>query len=187
MSHLTLLKLSLPPVSYDAAAPNLSAELSAEANALDAAHQSAQTVLNALVPNTGSMLEDWERVYATPSPCMAAIGLTRTQRVEAVKSKINEGGTFTKAKAISLAAEFGYTITITEHRVREYGRAKMGEPYGGRDWNFVWDVNTTNNTIFKRKHGSAMGEAYASWGNAILECLLRPKAMSDTLVRFIYS
>jgi len=187
MNHVALLKVSLPPVSYDTEAPNISTELQAEGNALDAAYALSETILKALVPNAGPLLEDWERVYATPNPCLQSIGLSRSQRVDAVLSKINEGGTFTKAKAIDLAATFGYTITITEHRARTYGKAKMGEIYAGVDWNLVWDVNTINNTIFKRKSGSAIGERYSSWGNEILECLIKPKAQADTLVRFIYS
>ena len=187
MNHLQLLKISLPPVSYDTEAPNLAAELEAEGNALDAAFLLGETILKAFVPNSGPLLEDWERVYGTPSPCQKSIGLTRSQRVDAVISKINQGGTFTKEKAIQLAATFGYTITITEHRARTYGKAYMGEPYAGVDWNLVWDVNTIDNTIFKRETGSAIGEPYSSWGNEILECLIKPKAQADTLVRFIYS
>ena len=107
MNHLELLKISLPPVSYDTEAPNLAAELQAEGNALDAAFLLGETILKAFVPNSGPLLEDWERVYGTPSPCQKSIGLTRSQRVDAVISKINEGGTFTKEKAIQLAATFG--------------------------------------------------------------------------------
>lgn len=187
MKHIDLLQISMPPVSYDTKAPVLNIELAAEGNALDAAQALALTILQAIVPNAGPLLEEWERVYGTPSPCAQAIGLSRTQRVDAVISKINEGGTFTRQKAIELAANFGYTITIQEQRARDYGGAHFGEPYSGVDWNFVWDVITTNNTIFKRKSGSAMGEPYSSWGNAILECLLRPKSQADTLVRFIYT
>lgn len=186
MNHVDLLKVSLPPVSYDTKAPNLSAELTAEGNALDTVFTSAQSILQALLPNNGPLLEDWERVYGTPSPCSQSIGLSRSQRVNLVVSKINEGGTFTKAKAISLAAEFGYSITIFEHSARRYGKAHFGEFYHGVDWNFVWDVITQNNTITRRRSGDEFGNAYLTFGNEILECILRPKAQSDTLVRFIY-
>lgn len=186
MNHTDLLKTLLPPVSYDPQAPNLSAELVATGNALDAAYDSAQTILQNIIPNAGPLLEDWERVYGTPSPCSQGIGVTRSQRVGLVNAKINEGGTFTKQKAIDIAASIGYTITIEEHRAREYGRAKMGTQYAGRDWHFVWDVITQNNTITGRKLGDAMGEAYRKWGNELLECVLRPKAQADSFVRFIY-
>lgn len=186
MNHIDLLKALLPAVSYDPQAPNLSAELTAAGNALDATYASAQTILQNIVPNTGPLLEDWERVYGTPSPCSQSIGVTRSQRVGLVNAKINEGGTFTKQKAIELAASIGYSITIKEHRAREYGSARMGEAYKGRDWNFVWDVITQNNTITARKSGDETGLAYRSWGNALLECVLTPKAQADSLVRFIY-
>lgn len=187
MNHIDLLKTLLPAVSYDPQAPNLSAELTATGNALDAAYDSAQTILQNIVPNAGPLLEDWERVYGTPSPCSQSIGVTRSQRVGLVNAKINEVGTFTKQKAIEIAASLGYTITIQEHRAREYGTAIMGEVYALRDWNFVWDVITQNNTITARKSGDETGLAYRSWGNALLECVLRPKGQADSFVRFIYS
>ena len=186
MNHIDLLKALLPAVSYDPQAPNLSAELTAAGNALDATYASAQTIVQNIVPNAGPLLEDWERVYGTPSPCSQSIGVTRSQRVGLVNAKINEGGTFTKQKAIELAASIGYSITIQEYRAREYGRATMGTQYAGRDWHYVWDVITQNNTITARKSGDAMGEAYRKWGNALLECVLTPKAQADSLVRFIY-
>ena len=187
MNHTDLLKVSLPPVSFDASAPNLSAELNAEGNALDSAYALAQTIVQSIVPNSGPLLEDWERVYGTPSPCSAGIGVTRNQRVGLVVAKINEGGTFTRQKAIDIAASIGYTITIFEHRARQYGTARMGENYKQRDWNFVWDVITQNNTITPRRTGDEMGQEYRKWGNDFLECVLKPKAQSDTFIRFIYT
>jgi uncharacterized protein YmfQ (DUF2313 family) len=184
--HATLLAASLPPVSYSLNAPVLSGELAAEGKALDAALASARIVLEAIFPNAGPLLEDWERVYGTPSPCSEAIGLTRNQRVALVKIKMNEGGTFNIKKAIEVAALLGYSIQIKEHRARDYKRSTYGGFYGGREWNFVWDVITTNNTVTPRRYRDAYGERYRRWGNAILECLLKPKVMSGTLVRFIY-
>lgn len=187
MNHAELLKISLPPVTYDPKAKHLAIELDAEGKALDRALENARIVREGVVPNAGPLLEDWERVLGLPSPCSAALGLTRNQRLNAVKAKINEGGTFNKAKAIELAAALGYSIVIEEHRAREYRRARFGGLYGGRDWNFVWDVISTNNTIFSRKIGSGRyGERYRTWGNAVLECVMRPKAESGTIVRFIY-
>lgn len=190
MTHTDLLKISLPSVSYDTAQPNLSAELTAEGNALDAAKARADAILYATLPNAGETLEDWERVYGLPCDCAVNLNLTRDQRLKTLNSKINEGGTFTKDKAIALAASVGFTITITEHRAAEYSptsRYGTDVRYAGRDWNFVWDVNTINNTIFPRKHGANYGERYQTWGNDLLECTLKQKAQADTLVRFIYS
>lgn len=190
MTHTDLLKISLAPVSYDTTQPNLSVELTAEGNALDAANNRALEIMTAMFPNSGETLEDWERVYNLPCECVADLGLTRDQRLKNVISKINEGGTFTKAKALELAASVGFTITIIEHRASEYSQtSRYGSDtrYKGRDWNFVWDVVTVNNTIFPRKYSSNYGERYQSWGNDLLECTIKPKAQADTLVRFIYT
>lgn len=190
MMHADLLKIALAPVSYDTTQPNLAAELAAEGNALDAVNNRDDLLLNALLPSSGETLEDWERVYGLPCDCAISLNLTRDQRLKALISKINEGGTFTKDKAIALAADAGFTITILEHRASEYsatGRYGVDHRYGGRDWNFVWDIITINNTIFPRKYASNYGECYQSWGNDLLECTLKQKAQADTLVRFIYS
>lgn len=182
--HVDLLKALMPPESY-AIGPNLDAELTAEGAALDALQLQISTVLNAIVPNLGPMLEDWERVYGTPNACQINLNLTRQQRLAIVKAKINSGGTFTKQKAINIAAALGYNIQIVERSPRRFG-AQFGTEYAGIEMAFVWDVVTTNNTITRRRFGAASGEPYSSWGNGLLECTLKPLAMAGTLLRFIY-
>ena len=187
MSHADLLKQSLPPVSYDPTAPNLTVQLDAVGAALDTTSAWLDVIRAAMVPNAGPMLEDWETAYGTPGSCTPIESLTRQQRLNQVKAKINEGGTFNKAKAIAIAAALGYTIEIVEHRERSFGRARFGERFAGRDWNLVWDIVTTGNTIFSRTFaGARFGERFRTWGNEALECVMRPKGMSGTLVRFIY-
>lgn len=184
--HSDLLKLLLPPVSYDVQAPNLAAELNAEGTAMDAAYQNAQIILQALVPNAGPLLEDWERVYGTPSPCSQAIGLTRNQRVDLVKAKINAGGTMTKQKVIDIAALIGYSITIFEYTDRSMGD-NLGGDFGNTDWGFTWDVITQNNTIYSRSMGDDLGGYFRTWGNDLLECILKPITPAGTILRFIYN
>lgn len=183
--HAELLKRLLPPTSYDSQGEILSAELEAEGLAFDAVAERARVALLAITPNAGELLEDWERVYGLPCDCLAAATLSRSQRLSLLIAKINEGGTFTVAKAIEIAATIGYTITITENRIREYSGG-YGLPYAGWEWNFVWDVTTTNNAITNRQYGDDYGFGYREWGNELLECIIRTKAQSDTLVRFIY-
>lgn len=188
MNHADLLKVSLTPVSYDATQPNIAKELIAEGNALDAVYARVKDLLTAMFPNAGETLEDWERVYGLPCSCAVNLNLTRDQRLKTLIAKLNEGGTFTKDKAIALAATVGFTITIKENRASEYSpTSTYGGSYGGRDWNFVWDVVTINNTITPRKYTSNYGEKYRAWGNDLLECTINQKVQSDTFVRFIYS
>ncbi len=54
------LRLLLPPVSYDGTAPNLSASIETEANALSLAESRSDSVYSAMFPDTGDGLEDWE-------------------------------------------------------------------------------------------------------------------------------
>lgn len=183
--HAELLKRLLPPVSYNSAGENIARELEAEGNAIDAAYQRAEIALQAISPNAGELLEDWERNYGLPCDCLATATLSRSQRLALLIAKINEGGTFTKEKAIQIAATIGYTITITENRAREYVSG-YGLEYADWQWNFVWDVTTTNNTITTRQYGDEFGFGYREWGNNLLECIIKSKAQADTFVRFIY-
>lgn len=188
MNHADLLKISLPPVSYDTTQPNIARELAAEGKALDSVYARAITLLNSTFPNSSETLEDWERVYGLPCSCAVNLNLSRDQRLKTLIAKLNEGGTFTKDKAIALAATVGFNISIVEHRASEYSPSgTYGGTYGGRDWNLVLDVVTTNNTISPRKYTSNYGEKYQAWGNDLLECTIKQKVQSDTFVRFIYS
>lgn len=64
MNMVDLFRAMLPPVSYDLNGKYISAELTAEANVMEAVKASAARVLAQITPLQASMtLSDWERVY----------------------------------------------------------------------------------------------------------------------------
>ncbi|HBA8276413.1 TPA: DUF2313 domain-containing protein, partial [Escherichia coli] len=64
MNMVDLFRAMLPPVSYDLNGKYISAELTAEANVMEAVKASAARVLAQITPLQSSMtLSDWERVY----------------------------------------------------------------------------------------------------------------------------
>jgi uncharacterized protein YmfQ (DUF2313 family) len=88
---------------------------------------------------------------------------------------------------LSLAATLGYQVDIIKRRARRFG-ADLGGYYGGMDWQFVWEVHAPLNSINYRRFGtSAYGEAYATWQNDVLECVMRQHNPADLQVNFIYS
>lgn len=135
------LRLLLPPISYDGTAPNLSAAIEAEANALTLSDTRADSVYSSIFPDQGEGLMDWERVLALPDPCLTGISQSVGQRVQAVISKLQGHGGQSKAFFIALAKSLGYDITITTFRPARAGIARAGDAIYGGSWVFTWRVN----------------------------------------------
>ncbi|NVM78913.1 uncharacterized protein YmfQ (DUF2313 family) [Duganella sp. SG902] len=114
--HADYLKLLLPAVSYDPAAPQLSAELAAEGRQLDAVQASAAVLLQEMDPRTTvALLDDWERVYGLPDEGLMA-ATTVEERQARLVTKVNQTGGLSKAYIQSLLEQAGYTVIIDEPR-----------------------------------------------------------------------
>ena len=127
------------------------------------------------------MFPDWVAMTGVePQP-------THAETLALVMARIQGLGGQSADYFVAIAAALGFTITVVKHRPRRHG-APMGPPHAGRDWAFVWDVISPLTTRHMRNHGTArMGEPYSTWGNAVLERIIRRYAPAHTLVRFIYS
>lgn len=181
------LRLLLPPVSYDGSAPNLSAAIEAEANALNLADVKADEVYSAIFPDSGEALADWERVLALPDPCLIGVPQSVGQRVQAVISKMQGRGGQSKAFFIALAKSLGYDITITTFRPARAGQARAGDPLYGGDWAFTWRVNAPAVTVNYARAGiSGAGDPLAAWGNKSLECRLSQMKPAESILLFGY-
>lgn len=141
-------------------------------------------VLESLPNSTLELLPDWERVASLPDDCTPE-GQTIDQRRQALVARFVGNGTPSIPYLTQLAATLGYQITIVKRQARRY-RSKMGTTYGGTAWMFVWEVHAPLNTVVRRTSGSPYGEAYATWQNAVLECVIRQHAPAHTIVNFIY-
>lgn len=181
------LRLLLPPVSYNGSAPILSAAIEAEANALAQADGSARTVHETSFPDSGSGLDDWERLLGLPDPCLADIPQSHAQRVQAVLSKLQSQGGQSKAFFIRLARSLGFNITITTFRPAPAGHVSAGDPINGGDWAFTWRINAPAVTVNYTCAGiSAAGDPLASWGNKSLECRLSQMKPAESILLFGY-
>ncbi|MGE7992560.1 YmfQ family protein [Pseudomonas sp. NPDC089554] len=181
------LRLLLPPVSYDGTAPNLSAAIEAEAKALTAGVSASDSVYKTLFPDTGEGLEDWERLLGLPDPCLQGIPQTTRQRINAVISKLKDGGGQSKAFFIGLAKSLGYEITITTFQPARAGLARAGDAINGGDWSFTWRVNAPSVTITHAAAGmTSAGDPLAAWGNRALECRLNQLKPAESFLIFGY-
>jgi uncharacterized protein YmfQ (DUF2313 family) len=181
------LRLLLPPVSYDGTAPNLSATIEAEANALTLPEAQAETVYSAIFADSGVGLSDWERLLKLPDPCLIGESLTLRQRVQAVVSKLQARGGQSRPFFIALAKALGYDITITTFRPARVGQSKINDPLYGGAWAFTWRVNAPAVTINHAAVGiSGAGDPIASWGNKVLECRLSQLQPAEGILLFGY-
>jgi len=133
-----LLRRMLPPVAYDTAGPVVGAVIDAEANALQAGIQRAESIAGALHPATAdAAISDWERVLALASKPQVG----QAERVQAVLSKLGELGGLSIPYFVRLAAAAGYAITITEPQPWRVGHSSVAEPLYLSGALFVWQVH----------------------------------------------
>lgn len=189
MMHSDLLKLLLPPSSYDPNGPNLAAELAAEGAELDRAQGTADQILSEADPRTtAAMLADWERVYGLPDPYITAIGISQSfqERRAALVAKVTMQGGQTKAFFIDLALTLGYVITITEcsPHTTEFDTE---HPIYDEQYRFVWFVNSALNTVRELTSEDDTEMATAVWGNALLEAVITRYKPAHTLALFAYA
>lgn len=148
---------------------------------------SAGNLIDESIPTTTlQLLPDWERVCDLPDDCTPA-AQSITARRRAVVARLLGNGTPSIPYLESLAAQLGYTVTITRCSARRSGAA-CGTSYGGVAWQFAWKVHAALNTLQQRFYGGAVyGTPYASWQNSVLECVLKQHAPAHTIPIFIYT
>jgi len=186
-SLLSQLRLMLPPESYDGAAPNLSALLTAEANVLILGQNSGERVYDQVWPETGAALDEWERVLGLPDHCVVGENLAVRQRIAAVMAKLNGVGGQSKGFFIQLAESLGYAVTITEFKPARAGIAVAGDAIYGPGWTSAWMINAEPVNVFVARAGSAAaGEPLAVWGNKLLECRMSAMKPAHTTLLFSY-
>lgn len=188
MQHADLLKALLPPVSYDASAPNVAIELAAEGAALDLAQWSADQILLEMDPHTCTVtFADWERVYGLPEAYVLAAGgeQSSAERRAALVAKVTMLGGQTKAFYISLAAKLGYTITITEmvvHSTEQDTEAAITD----EQYRFIWVVNSELYNLRESTTEDDTEMATVVWGNVLLEWAIRRYQPAHHYVIFAY-
>lgn len=137
---------------------------------------------------TNQLLADWERVLGLPESCDADIVQTTSERLFAVHMKLTTEGGQSPQFFIKLAERLGYTITITEFDSFRVGYSEVGDALSNDAWAFVWQVNAAEDNIKDFSVGqSSVGDPLRSWGNDLLECIIRKYKPAHTKVLFAYT
>lgn len=133
-------------------------------------------------------LDRWEAQLGLPDSCSVQGSQTVQERVQAVLTKLLDAGGMSRADFLAMAEVMGYpSATITEFGARRYGRARMGEAYGGEDWENAWQLNLPASLVIERRHGrSAMGEPYRVWGDSQFECVMHKRKPAGSILTFTY-
>lgn len=135
---------------------------------------------------TTELLTEWEKSLGLPDPCQG-LAPTVLQRRAQVIARFAQTGGQTVDYFISLAAALGYAITITEF-VPSYFGMSFGDPFGGLDAAYVWQINaplvSQEDFLFG---ASDFGDPFSTWGNAVLECELQRVKPAHTTLIFSYT
>jgi uncharacterized protein YmfQ (DUF2313 family) len=134
---------------------------------------------------TYELFGDYERIFGLPTSCMYGIFQTIDQRRAALISQMTSVGGQTIAYYISLALTAGFVITITEFIPFNVGM-KIGKIYGP-DWAYAFQVNAPLNTVTNFYVTGGVNEALSSWGNNLLECIIKHYKPAHTAALFSYS
>lgn len=144
-------------------------------------------LLKELYPATSlELLDDWERILNLPDDCIGEAVSTQDRRNQILYRLTNQGGQSPQF-FIDLAAQLGYTITITEFDQFRAGISVAGDALTNGDWCFAWQVNAPDNTVNYFRAGlSTAGDPLAYWNNDPLECIINRAKPAHTVVLFAY-
>jgi uncharacterized protein YmfQ (DUF2313 family) len=186
--HAEVLKLCLPPVSYDANAANLSIELNAVGKQLDEAQMYADQLQAEMFPSTATVsLPDWERVYGLPDPCLT-IEQSLEQRRAALESKVNAKGGQSIPYFIDLAELLGYPDATVEEFPMMTCNSDCDAVLNSEEDGFYWQLNLPASTggVFQMTCNSDCNSPLQSWGDEAIECRVRKNKPAHTSVLFAY-
>jgi len=133
-------------------------------------------------------LTDWERICGLPDPCTGELGTIQERRL-AILAKLAARGGQSRQYYIDVAAAIGFTITIEEFNAFRVGQNRTSHALYGEAWLYYWRVTSweQNQKIIAFRTGqSATRERLRSWGNDMLECLIRGIMPAHTIVQFAY-
>ena len=139
---------------------------------------------------TRELFADWERVAGLPDPCVVALAepQTHAQRRAALVSKLVQRGGASRAYFIEVARALGFVISISEGWQRRYTvRSAVNASLQGTGWAYTWTIHAALSKTRTLKVNGRVNDPLASWGNTLLECVMRRLAPAHTTLLFSYT
>jgi uncharacterized protein YmfQ (DUF2313 family) len=132
------------------------------------------------------LLPEWEAAVGLPNECTELVQWTVAERQALVCAWLAMQGGQSPAYYVSLAALFGYTVTVGEHFPARAGQAQAGCS-GATNCPFWWTVSVAGVPQTTPRAGCYhAGEPPCGSGANIIECLIRMFAPAHTTVTFRY-
>ena len=137
---------------------------------------------------TSALLSDWERVAGLPDDCVIAFGgeQTEPQRRMALVARLISKGGMSRAYYLSVIEALGYTASITEFHETTVDD-DVDVELVGEAWAAAWQVNLPLNSITEIDVSDDVDTPLATWGDALLECVLNQINRAGAVLVFNYS
>ncbi len=175
--------LALRP--YGPAWPETDTLLESAAVEFAADHNRAAGLIDEADPRTSNdLFTDWERVAGLPDACIID-DQTLAQRRATLLARITTIGGQSAAYYIALAAQLGYTITVSEFDLYDVTDDVSALIYG-EPWQYAFQVNAALNTVFVFAVTDSVDDPLAAWSNAALECTINRYKPAHTIALFSY-
>ncbi len=136
---------------------------------------------------TFELLVDWEHDLGLPDSCLGQPA-TLQERRQAVLYRLLEEGGQSASYFEALAADLGYTVTVSEYKVARAGRLRCGDRVYGVAWAHAWQVACAVTALTSFRAGqSCAGEPLRNWGNERVECAITARQPAHTIPIFTYA
>lgn len=146
----------------------------------------SQVLVDASPATTSNLLVEWENSLGLPDACTAA-NPSVEQRQAAVQAKWGARGSLTIAYFTTLAANLGYTITITEFTPYTVDMP-CDEPLLEPEWAFMWQVSAPEIvTFYFSVDESSVDDPLEIYDSGELVCRITTDAPAETIVFFTFS
>lgn len=136
-------------------------------------------------------LEDWERVFGLPDPCVEdPDSLTIEQRRNAILAKMRGQGGQTLAYFEEVAESLGYDVECSNYDAFRAGASSAGDPLTNDGWTFWFEVYAlegaaSTTTYFRAGSGSA-GDPLVLYDQNQLECVINRLKPAHTNAYYVY-
>lgn len=135
---------------------------------------------------TYELMPEWESTLGLPDPCAGSSPTVQQRRGQILARLAGVGGQAT-SYFITLAADLGYDVTVSNFSPFRCGQSVCGDALGGPEWASTWSINAPTVSVVNFRAGqSAAGEPLGSWSNQVLECELNAFKPAQSVLQFRY-
>lgn len=134
----------------------------------------AAQILQMLPDTTTDLLPEWETITGLPGKCSNTVRSTAAARRMDIKSKLAASGGASRDYFISVAENYGVSVSISEYRPFRCGINAASDSLTNDFWPFTWCVR-------------APGLGAEDGSREVIECLFNAIKPAHTIVIFDYA